>query len=121
MCHSCGYERIISEREFTEDLQQCPNCASETVEVIDIGDIGTYRFPHHLNTSGSWEDELDGRLRVIDIELSRPIRKIDGLTGYTKLCGLVRLFNRPIGYVIIPVEDASCSGARSRLSGGSGC
>jgi GT2 family glycosyltransferase len=114
VCHSCGYERIISEREFTEDLQQCPNCASETVEVIDIGDIGTYRFPHHLNTSGSWEDELDGRLRVIDIELSRPIRKIDGLTGYTKLCGLVRLFDRPIGYVIIPVEDASCSGAAIR-------
>jgi GT2 family glycosyltransferase len=54
---------------------------------------------------------MSGLLRVVDIELSRPIRTIDDFTGYMKLCGLVRLFGRPIGYVTVPVEGASCSSA----------
>ncbi|MFX0034334.1 MAG: hypothetical protein ACFE9I_01680 [Candidatus Hermodarchaeota archaeon] len=35
-CHSCGYERIIGEREFIEDLQQCPNCDSDNIEILEF-------------------------------------------------------------------------------------
>jgi predicted RNA-binding Zn-ribbon protein involved in translation (DUF1610 family) len=34
-CHSCRYERIIGEREFIEDLQQCPNCDSDNIEILE--------------------------------------------------------------------------------------
>ena len=37
-CYSCDYERIIGEREFIEDLQQCPNCGSDNIEIISIED-----------------------------------------------------------------------------------
>jgi hypothetical protein len=37
-CFSCDYERIIGEREFIEDLQQCPNCGSENIEIISTED-----------------------------------------------------------------------------------
>ena len=37
-CSSCGYERIIDEREFIMDLQQCPNCSSDNIEIVQTGD-----------------------------------------------------------------------------------
>ena len=30
------YERIIDEREYIEDLQYCPNCNSNDIEIIEI-------------------------------------------------------------------------------------
>jgi GT2 family glycosyltransferase len=77
-------------------------------------ETGTRRLLDRHTTSGGQKDEINGRLRVVDIELSQPIRKIDNLTGYTKLRGLVRLFGRPVGYVTVPVEGTSCSGAMIR-------
>ena len=37
-CYSCGYQCIIGEREFIEDLQQCPNCDLDNIEVAPTGD-----------------------------------------------------------------------------------
>ncbi|HSU49435.1 MAG TPA: glycosyltransferase, partial [Segetibacter sp.] len=42
-------------------------------------------------------------IKVVDIELSRPISTISGLTGYLGLLGLVRLHGAPIGYINVPV------------------
>ena len=71
-------------------------------------------FADDLKRRKDREDEMSGPLRVVDIELSRPIRMINNFTGYTTLRGLVRLFGRPIGYVTVPVEGASCPGAAIR-------
>ena len=36
-CYSCDYERIVGEREFIEDLQQCFNCDSDNIEILPTG------------------------------------------------------------------------------------
>ncbi|MFX1454232.1 MAG: hypothetical protein ACFFDB_02550 [Promethearchaeota archaeon] len=36
-CYSCGFERIIDEREFVEDIQQCPSCGSDNIEIVPTG------------------------------------------------------------------------------------
>ena len=36
-CYSCDYERIVGEREFIEDLQQCSNCDSDNIEIVPTG------------------------------------------------------------------------------------
>ena len=36
-CYSCDYERIVDEREFIEDLQQCSNCVSNNIEILSTG------------------------------------------------------------------------------------
>jgi predicted RNA-binding Zn-ribbon protein involved in translation (DUF1610 family) len=35
-CYSCNYERIIGEREYIEDLQQCPKCDSDNIEILEF-------------------------------------------------------------------------------------
>ena len=35
-CYSCEFERLIGEQEFIEDIQQCPECGSENIEIIAI-------------------------------------------------------------------------------------
>jgi ABC-type uncharacterized transport system fused permease/ATPase subunit len=35
-CYSCEFERFIGEREIIEDIQQCPKCGSENIEIIAI-------------------------------------------------------------------------------------
>jgi len=42
-------------------------------------------------------------IKVLDIELSRPLVTIKNLDGYEKIKGLVRLHGTPIGYVQLPV------------------
>jgi len=37
-CYSCGYARTIGEREFIEDLQQCPSCGSDNIEIVPTRD-----------------------------------------------------------------------------------
>jgi hypothetical protein len=34
ICYTCGYEHIINEREFIEDIQKCSNCGSENIEIV---------------------------------------------------------------------------------------
>ena len=48
-------------------------------------------------------------IKVIDIELSRPLTTIEGMEGYGLLQALVRLHGTPIGYVKIPVTHNICT------------
>jgi glycosyltransferase involved in cell wall biosynthesis len=47
-------------------------------------------------------------IKVINIELSHPLKTIDGLEGYMKLQGLVRLHGVPIGYIQAPITNGHC-------------
>ncbi|MBW4650313.1 MAG: glycosyltransferase [Kastovskya adunca ATA6-11-RM4] len=51
-------------------------------------------------------------IKVVDIELSRPLVKFEGLDGYMGLQGLVRLHGAPIGYIKAPVT-AGCVSAKT--------
>src|SRR5688572_16866110 len=44
-------------------------------------------------------------IKVVDIELSRPIEGISGLEQYLGLQGLIRLHGIPIGYIYVPVSS----------------
>ncbi|HEY9902566.1 MAG TPA: glycosyltransferase [Candidatus Sericytochromatia bacterium] len=48
-------------------------------------------------------------IKVVDIELSRPLTTIENLEGYIELQGLVRLHGTPIGYVKVPVAAGRVS------------
>jgi O-antigen biosynthesis protein len=48
------------------------------------------------------------RIKVIDIDLDRPLTDIEGLDGYAALQGLVRLHGAPIGYVKVAVTGGRC-------------
>lgn len=48
-------------------------------------------------------------IKVVDIELSRPISTIEGLDRYMGLKGLVRLHGVPIGYINAPITLACCT------------
>jgi len=47
-------------------------------------------------------------IKVIDIELSHPLKTIEGLDGYTVLKGLIRLHGSPLGYIRMPVVGGKC-------------
>jgi O-antigen biosynthesis protein len=47
-------------------------------------------------------------IKRIDIELSQPIHTLTHLTGYTKVRGLIRFRQQPLGWVDIPVQDGYC-------------
>lgn len=51
---------------------------------------------------------MPNRIKVVEIELSRPLETIEGLDGYEILQGLVRLHSTPIGYVQLPVTSDRC-------------
>lgn len=38
-CSSCGYERVIGEWELITDLQDCPECGSEEIEIVASEEI----------------------------------------------------------------------------------
>lgn len=48
-------------------------------------------------------------IKIVDIELSRPIPTIEGLDKYMRLKGLVRLHGVPIGYVNAPITLGCCT------------
>ena len=48
------------------------------------------------------------KIKVVDVELSRPIETIEGLEDYGTLQVLVRLHGIPIGYTSVPVTDGLC-------------
>jgi O-antigen biosynthesis protein len=48
-------------------------------------------------------------IKVMDVDLDRPLADITGLEGYAALQGLVRLHHTPIGYVKVPVTGGRCS------------
>jgi glycosyltransferase involved in cell wall biosynthesis len=49
------------------------------------------------------------RIKVMDIDLDRPLTDIEGLDGYAALKGLVRLHHTPIGYVQVAVTSGRCA------------
>ena len=49
------------------------------------------------------------RIKVMDIDLDRPLTDIEGLDGYAALQGLVRLHHTPIGYVQVAVTSGRCA------------
>ncbi|KAM3094099.1 glycosyltransferase [Phormidesmis sp. 146-35] len=53
---------------------------------------------------------MSNRIKVTDIELSRPLESITNLEGYQFLRGLVKLHGSPIGYIQLPVKRGECSG-----------
>ena len=53
-------------------------------------------------------------IKVLDVELSRPLEDITALDGYQALQALVRLHGTPIGYVTVPLLDGHCSGTALR-------
>jgi glycosyltransferase involved in cell wall biosynthesis len=48
-------------------------------------------------------------IKVVDIELSRPLIDIQGLEGYMGLQALVRLYGVPLGYVKAPITSDRCT------------
>ena len=75
-------------------------------------------FFHPLRTMNVTRDRIIvavlRRIRVVDIELSRPIGPVEGLCGYGALQGLVRLHGTPIGYITLPVLGDRCAGTDLR-------
>lgn len=47
-------------------------------------------------------------IKVIDVELSKPVTKVDGLREYGYLQVLVRLHGTPLGYVTVPLNQGCC-------------
>jgi GT2 family glycosyltransferase len=56
------------------------------------------------------------RIKVMDIDLDRPLTDIEGLDGYAALQGLVRLHHTPIGYVRVAVADGCCTAMALRAA-----
>lgn len=50
-------------------------------------------------------------VKVIDVELSRPLYDIENLSGYQMLKALVRLYGSPLGYIEIPLRNGRCTAA----------
>jgi O-antigen biosynthesis protein len=50
-------------------------------------------------------------IKIIDIELSRPLMTIEGMDGYELLQALVRLHGTPIGYVKMSITNGICTEA----------
>ncbi len=48
-------------------------------------------------------------VKVVEIEISRPLKDFQGLQGYEKLKALVRLHQIPIGYFTLPILNGTCS------------
>ena len=48
-------------------------------------------------------------IKIMDVELSRPLKTIENLGNYDSLQGLVRLHDTPIGYIKVPVVNGCCT------------
>ncbi|MGH7494718.1 MAG: glycosyltransferase family 2 protein [bacterium] len=50
-------------------------------------------------------------VKVIDVELNRPLEDIEGLDDYNAIKALVRLHRTPIGYIRLPLLGGRCTAA----------
>src|SRR3972149_2502553 len=48
-------------------------------------------------------------IKIMDIELSRPLTTIENLVNYDALQALIRLHDTPIGYIKVPVVNGCCT------------
>ncbi|HKK17056.1 MAG TPA: glycosyltransferase [Opitutales bacterium] len=53
-------------------------------------------------------------IKVLDVELSRPLDDLTSLHGYRALQALVRFHDAPLGYVTVPLLEGRCSAAALR-------
>ncbi|MFX0105377.1 MAG: hypothetical protein ACFE75_07795 [Candidatus Hodarchaeota archaeon] len=89
-CYSCDFERIVGEREFIEDLQQCPNCGSDNIEIVPIEDSKLVR-------------EVDRYLPEEREQIVRRRMTVIGVIGALCLvCGYL-LFVLSRGYGLFPL------------------
>ncbi|MFX1281928.1 MAG: hypothetical protein ACFFA3_21445 [Promethearchaeota archaeon] len=63
-CYSCNYERIIGEKEFIEDLQYCPKCNSNDIEIIEYATSKDSTSVRLLNPD-EWEQIVRRRMIII--------------------------------------------------------
>lgn len=47
-------------------------------------------------------------VKIIDLELSKPVKDIKELDGYYKLKAVIRLYGAPLGYVQMPIINGIC-------------
>ena len=53
-------------------------------------------------------------IKVLDLELSKPLADVTGLDRYATVLGIVRLHGAPVGYVRVPVHGGRCGAAGLR-------
>ncbi|MFW2439119.1 MAG: glycosyltransferase family 2 protein [Arenicellales bacterium] len=56
------------------------------------------------------------RIKVLEVELSRPIKDLDGLHGYASLHALVRWNSTPVGYIDVPLSNGICTASALRAA-----
>lgn len=56
------------------------------------------------------------RIKVLEVELSRPLEDLSGLDGYTSLLVLLRWQGVPLGYLDVPLHNDSCSASILRAA-----
>lgn len=96
-CYSCGYERIIDEKEFIEDLQYCTHCNSNNIEILEISsskDSSSVR----LIDPDEWEQIVKRRMVIIGA-----IGIIFLLIGMPSLLILGRFIPLPLSITFIVV------------------
>ncbi|MFX1427976.1 MAG: hypothetical protein ACFFBE_16100, partial [Promethearchaeota archaeon] len=96
-CYSCGYERIIDEKEFIEDLQYCTHCNSNNIEILEISsskDSSSVR----LIDPDEWEQIVKRRMVIIGV-----IGIIFLLIGMPSLLILGRFIPLPLSITFIVV------------------
>jgi O-antigen biosynthesis protein len=57
---------------------------------------------------------MSHRIKVMDVELSEPLRRIQGLAGYTKLKALLRWRGEPLDFIELPVYGDECPAVELR-------
>ena len=50
-----------------------------------------------------------GRIKVVEVDLGKPLRAIEGLHGYQSVWVIARLHGRPLGKLMLPVTNGYCT------------
>ena len=56
------------------------------------------------------------RIKVLEIELGRPLKDLTGLDGYTRLHALIRWHSTPVGYIDVPLNNGTCTASAIRAA-----
>lgn len=59
---------------------------------------------------------MDARIKVLEIELSRPLEELSGLDGYARLHALIRWHSTPVGYIDVPLSNGTCTASALRAA-----
>ena len=50
-----------------------------------------------------------GRIKVVEVDLGKPLRAIEGLQGYQSVWVIARLHGQPLGKLVLPVTNGCCT------------